>query len=117
MGNKNSTTEINLKSDQPSTEVALKRLKLELMTLRRIGVKRVKIIHGYGSTGQGGSIRSAVRGELFEQARQAKIKAFCPGEMFGPFDKQGRRLLDLDPAFRHDPDWARSNDGVTMVAI
>ncbi len=117
MANANTTTLINLETDKPSTETALRRLKLELMTLRRIGVKRVKIIHGYGSTGKGGSIRNAVRAELLEQARSAKIRAFCPGELFGPFEKQGRHILEVDPAFRNDSDWARSNDGVTLVSI
>lgn len=117
MSNSSATSLINLKTNRPTTETALKKMKLELLTLRRIGVTRVKIIHGYGSTGKGGSIRSAVRAELLEQAREGKIKAFCPGEMFGPFEKQGRAILEIDPAFRSDNDWARSNDGVTLVAL
>lgn len=117
MGNASTTSLINLKTDRPSTEVAIKKLKMELMTLRRIGVTRVKIIHGYGSTGQGGSIRNAVRAELLEMARDNRIKAFCPGELFGPFEKPGRHLLEIDAAFRNDSDWARSNDGVTLVSL
>lgn len=117
MSNSSVTSLINLESDKPSAEAALKKMKLELMTLRRIGVTRVKIIHGYGSTGKGGSIRNAVRAELLEQAREKKIKAFCPGEMFGPFERQGRTILELDAAFRNDSDWARCNDGVTLVAL
>lgn len=117
MGNSSVTSLINLESDKPSAEAALKKMKLELMTLRRIGVTRVKIIHGYGSTGNGGSIRNAVRAELLEMARDGKIKAFCPGEIFGPFEKQGRHILDIDSAFRNDSDWARGNDGVTLVSL
>lgn len=117
MSNSSATSLINLKTDRPSADAAIKKMKLELMTLRRIGVTRVKIIHGYGSTGKGGSIRNAVRAELLEMARDEKIKAFCPGELFGPFEKQGRHILDIDSAFRSDSDWARSNDGVTLVAL
>ena len=88
MSNASATSLINLESDHPTVENAIKKMKLELMTLRRIGVSRVKIIHGYGSTGKGGSIRNAVRAELLDMANEKKIKAFCPGEMFGPFERQ-----------------------------
>ncbi|MEA4889706.1 MAG: hypothetical protein VB070_09620 [Clostridiaceae bacterium] len=93
------------------------KLRLELSTLRRIGVHTVKIIHGYGSTGTGGSIRQATQQYLCEQLKDDKIMAFCPGEAFGPFENAGRHILTLAPSFRQDPDWGRQNDGITVVVL
>ena len=108
---------INLENGMPKTEAALMRLKLELATLRRCGVNCVKIIHGYGSTGTGGSIRLAARNYLREQVQIGRIRAYCPGEQFGPFEESGRKAIQIMPAFRNDPDWGRHNDGITIVII
>lgn len=110
-------TLINLEHGRPKVESAMIKLRLEFATLRRIGVKTVKIIHGYGSTGVGGSIRLATHQFLSEQQQAGKIKAFCPGESFGPFENNGRKIVSLAPAFRQDPDWGRQNDGVTVVIL
>jgi len=93
------------------------KLKLELATLRRVGVQTVKIIHGYGSTGDGGAIRIAARNFLCEQLEANRIKAFCPGENFGPFESSGRKMIALAPSLRQDPDWGRQNDGITIVIM
>ncbi len=110
-------TLINLETGRPKVESAMIRLRLELATLRRIGIHTVKIIHGYGSTGVGGSIRQATHQFLCEQQKAGKIKAFCPGERFGPFENNGRRIVGLAPAFRQDPDWGNQNDGITVVIL
>ena len=93
------------------------KLRLELNTLKRIGVQSVKIIHGYGSTGTGGAIRTATRQFLYEQLKNQSIKAFCHGESFGPFENAGRQIITLVPALYKDPDWGRQNDGITMVVL
>ncbi len=108
---------INLESGMPKTEAAMMRLKLELATLRRCGIRSIKIIHGYGSTGSGGSIRIATRNYLHDQLRQGRIRAFCPGEQFGPFEANGRKAIQLMPSFRTDPDWGRQNEGITIVVV
>ena len=108
---------INLENGMPRTEAAMMRLKLELATLRRCGVNAVKIIHGYGSTGTGGAIRTATRNYLRELLSEGRIRAYCPGEQFGPFETSGRKAIQLMPAFRQDPDWGRQNDGITIVII
>jgi hypothetical protein len=111
------TAVINIEKGRPKVEAALFKLKLELSTLRRIGVKTVKIIHGYGSSGQGGTIRLATHEYLCEQLKKKNIKAFCPGEIFGPFENAGREIVEIAPALHKDPDWGRQNDGVTVVVL
>lgn len=108
---------INLEQGQPTVESALMRLRLELSTLRRTGTATIKIIHGYGSTGIGGAIRLATRQYLSEQLKDGKIKAYCGGEAFGPFENSGRTIVHLAPALRKDHDWGNRNDGVTLVVL
>ncbi len=111
------TAVINIEKDKPKVEAALFKLKLELSTLRRIGVKTVKIIHGYGSSGQGGAIRLAAHEYLCEQLKKKAIKAFCPGENFGPFESAGRDIVEIAPVLHKDSDWGRQNDGITVVVL
>ena len=108
---------INLESGMPDVSTALSRLQNGLYAARATGDRQAKIIHGYGSTGRGGAIRSAVRSELRSYRRRGVIKAFCPGEEFGPFSQGGRDMVFKDPSFKNDRDWARSNDGITIVSF
>jgi len=108
---------VNLEKGMPDSEAALNRLKLELMTLRRMGIDCVKVIHGYGSTGKGGAIKLKTRKYLRSLKSDGKIEYFCPGELFGPFEPDGRKIVELRPVLRNDSDWARSNDGVTIVIL
>jgi hypothetical protein len=108
---------INLEQGLPTVESALMRLRLELSTLRRTGISTIKIIHGYGSSGTGGAIRLATRQFLSEQLKEGKIKAYCAGESFGPFENAGRSIVHLAPALRKDTDWGSRNDGVTLVVL
>jgi hypothetical protein len=108
---------INLERGQPNVESAMARLRLEISTMRRIGIKTIKIIHGYGSTGFGGAIRLAAHQYLHEQIKNKSIRAFCPGENFGPFETAGRQIVTLVPALRHDQDWGHQNDGITIVVL
>lgn len=110
-------TLINIEQGRPTVETAIMKLRLELATLRRVGVKTIKIIHGYGSSGEGGAIRLAARKFLHEQLEANKIKAFCPGENFGPFENSGRKMVTMAPSLRQDPDWGRQNDGITVVIL
>ena len=108
---------LNLEEGMPKAEAAVFKLKLQLATLRRTGIKSVKVIHGYGSSGTGGSIRTAVRHYLRTAQRENRIRDFCPGEYFSPFEKSGRTMIDLDPSLRNDADWGRQNDGITIVIL
>ena len=111
------TVVINLEKGRPKVEAALTRLRLEMSTLRRIGVQTIKIIHGYGSSGSGGAIRLATHQYLCDQLKNKTIRAFCPGESFGPFENAGRQIVEMAPVLHKDPDWGRQNDGITMVVL
>ena len=107
--------EINLETGMPDVSKAMTRLNNLIYAVRASGVRECKIIHGYGSSGKGGAIKSACLMELRGYKRRGLIKEYCPGEKFGPFSEEGRRMTALDPSLNRDRDWARSNDGITVV--
>ena len=106
---------INLESGLPTSEMAMSRLNNQIFLVRSSRVSAAKIIHGYGSSGKGGVIKAATLRQLRQYKQRGVIKDFCPGEKFGPFSEEGRRVVARLPELRKDSDWARSNDGVTII--
>ena len=110
--------EINLESGMPDVKEALSRLNNRLYGARAAAKPNLpcaKLIHGYGSSGTGGAIRNAVRLELRTYKRNRVIQGYMTGEEFGPFSQAGRDLAARYPDIKKDRDWARNNDGITVV--
>jgi len=108
---------INLEQGMPTVEQARSRLIGELIRARAQGVKLVKLIHGYGSTGVGGKLQGGIRSSLADRKRRGEIKEAVPGENWGIFDEASRRILDLHPDLSRDSDFERGNAGVTIVLL
>ena len=85
--------EVNLELGRPSADEALRRLENELAAKRHLRAKAMKIIHGYGSSGKGGRIRTASRKYLRAAQEQGRIYAVLPGERLTIFDEEARRLM------------------------
>lgn len=106
--------EFDIKSDMPTVAAAQTRL-LTILGLCKGKEKIIKIIHGYGSGGTGGAIRTAVRAILQQKRQSRQIKAYIPGEAtydlkgFDEEIRQHKRLLEKDADFH------RGNDGITYV--
>lgn len=107
--------EVNLELGRPSADEALRRLEHELAAKRHLRAKAMKIIHGYGSSGKGGRIRTASRKYLRAAQEQGRIYAVLPGERLTIFDEEARRLMARCPALWDDCDRERYNCGVTFV--
>jgi len=107
--------QIDLEEGRPDVATAMVRLNNRIHAARATGDRACKIIHGYGSTGKGGAIKSACLSELRGYKRRGFIKDFCPGEKFGPFSEDGRRMVAAFPELNRDRDWARMNDGITVI--
>lgn len=105
---------INLESGLPTGDQAMSRLNNQIFLARSRGYA-AKIIHGYGSSGKGGVIKAATLRQLRVYKQRGVIKDFCPGEKFGPFGDEGRRVVAKFPELRKDSDWARNNDGITII--
>ncbi len=76
-----------------------------------------KIIHGYGSTGKGGKIRTEARRYLADQKRRGLIRDFICGEDFSIFDEGTRRAFLVCDDLRRDSDLDRHNNGVTIIIL
>lgn len=113
----NGLREVNIKYDMPTAGQAVKRTTYEIENARRVGVKCVKIIHGYGSHGAGGKIRVEVRAYLERMKRQRRISDYIPGEHFSIFDEATRAAFAKCDDLRRDSDLDRANNGVTIIVI
>jgi hypothetical protein len=109
--------EVNIKAAMPTVAEAKKKLHNELILAKRTGVCGLKIIHGYGSSGEGGALRPALRQALALRKKEGRIRDFVPGERWGIFDETSRRMLDACPDLSRDSDLNRRNNGVTIVLL
>ena len=108
----NTLREVNIKYDMPTADQAVKRTTFEIENARRLGVKCVKIVHGYG-----GKIRVEVRAYLERMKRQGRITDYIPGERFSIFDEATRAAFARCGELRQDSDLERANNGVTIIII
>lgn len=111
----NAYTEINIKEGMPLAAEALSYLKSSVERCRQNRYRCILVIHGYGSSGQGGVIHDKARQWLKAQERNGKVKAVIFGEEFTIFNPQARdmkkRYLELEQLFRV------CNHGVTVVEL
>ncbi len=111
----NYVREVNLELGYPCVDQALRRLSAELDASRHLHAPALKLIHGYGSSGKGGRIRTACRKQLKAELEQGRILDFIPGERFTIFEESTRRAFARCSALRQDPDLEHCNSGVTFV--
>ncbi len=107
----------NIEKFMPTVYQAEILVKNNLETYRRKGIKVFKIIHGYGSTGKGGALRTGIRDYLTQLKRAKIIADFVPGEDWSVFNETTRKILDLDSSFSKDSDLGKMNSGVTIIVI
>jgi DNA-nicking Smr family endonuclease len=101
----------------PTAREACRRLRLAVSAERKRGVKVLKIIHGYGSSGKGGRIREEVRKLLERMVGQGEVTGFLPGEDFRRQSGEARNLVRRFPELKEDSDFGRGNQGVTLVVL
>lgn len=109
--------EVNIKSDLPTVDDAIKRITYNIHTGKRLGYSAIKIIHGYGSTGVGGKIRNEARRYLESQKRKGIIKDYIPGEDFSIFNEKTRNAFEICNELRCDKDLERHNNGITVILL
>jgi len=108
---------INLEKGMPLVHQALERLERAICTGSSQGFKVLTFIHGYGSSGEGGAIKTAVLRQLQFLSHQGRVKAIIPGEEFEGRSGRGRQLLRRFPFLANHRDLNRANPGVTLVIL
>jgi hypothetical protein len=106
--------EVNLEYDMPTVDVAMQRMSNALATQKRLGFKSVILIHGYGSTGVGGSIKKAVHKRLGESSMRGLVRAFVPGE---EWQSRKREFVGMCKALENHQYDIADNYGVTVVIL
>jgi hypothetical protein len=96
---------------------ALQRLDRELNIARRDGIRLLKIVHGYGSSGAGGDIRIAVQKRLCEMAEGGQICGCIYGENWAKSDAVSWKLVCENRELKSDSDLGRRNRGITIVVL
>lgn len=105
----------NVEANFPSLEEARRLVAAEVRHAKRSGVRVLKVIHGYGSSGKGGTLCHGLRKSFALRKRENVIKDFFPGESFSIFNPAVLQLLDAVPELRGDPDLNATNEGVTVL--
>jgi hypothetical protein len=108
---------LNLEAGLPTLEEARQRLLAELRQARQSGVVAVKIIHGYGSSGKGGSQRDGLRKSLLRRKKEGLVTRVIFGEKWSVSEGDARYAIEMCPELRADRDLNRSNEGITLVVL
>jgi hypothetical protein len=74
----------------------------------------LKIIHGYGRSGRGGSTKEVILN--WAHRRRSHLRAVIPGERYGLFDPVTQQLRREAGPFP-DRDLDRANPGVTLLWV
>lgn len=109
--------EIFLKEGNPTAEEAFKRLRNELVRMRQSGIKLVRVVHGYGSSGRGGEIKRQIPFELKLLVNDGRIESFISGEKFNCFNTEAVDLVNRFTELKKDPDYRFENPGMTIVVL
>jgi len=109
--------EVNLKEGSPVVDTAMKYFEQAFSRAKSYGYPVIKFIHGYGSNGSGGKIKTAVQKELAKYKSMGKIREFTAGENFTPFDPATQHIIAAYPDITHDSDYLKTNQGITIVLI
>lgn len=107
--------EIDVAHPPRRPEIVEKMLLEALLLVRNHAHLRViKVIHGYGSSGQGGQTKETVRNWAYVNRKQ--LVDTIDGEHYSIFDAKTQSLRN-ECGQLFDPDLENSNPGVTLLWI
>ena len=110
----NKVAEVNLEYGMPTVDAALIKMRNSLTTYKMQGYKAVILIHGYGASGVGGSIKTAVIRGLGENSMRGLVRDYVCGDQW--FNRK-REMLDMCKDLGNFERKIASNNGVTVVLL
>lgn len=105
----------NVEADFPTVDEARRLVAEEIRRAKREGVRVLKVIHGYGSSGKGGALCVGLRKSFKLRKKEGVIRDFVAGEDFSIFNTTVLAMLEAAPDLRGDMDLNATNEGVTVV--
>ncbi|MBS3872099.1 MAG: Smr/MutS family protein [Firmicutes bacterium] len=111
---KGKVIELNLEAGQPLVAEAIRTLINALLTYKRMGYRAVIVIHGYGSSGTGGAIKSAVKKSLRETSLCGVVRDFVGGD---EWSLKKREFVGICSDLASCEASIAGNAGVTVVLL
>ncbi|MBU3548969.1 Smr/MutS family protein [Polynucleobacter sp. P1-05-14] len=112
------TIELNIKQDGPYVEEALDRLTDILRKSLEIGIKAIILIHGYGSSGEGGRIKWAIHEALENNRYSDRVAEYHFGEDVAFGSESYYALLKRRPGLkRYLKRFKEGNAGMTVLLL
>ena len=108
---------VNLEAGMPTVEEALATLDARISRAMSDGVRLLRVIHGYGSTGRGGKIRAAWRAVLHRKLASRQASAVICGEDYLPASLAARDLVRRFPELKTSERTDADNPGITFVEL
>ena len=91
---------VNIKRNMPLVSQAMTQLGNEIWMAKYARCHALKVIHGYGSSGQGGAIKAACLKLCADRKKSGVIRHYVRGEDFNPFTADGRKAIELCPQLK-----------------
>ena len=112
------TVEINIKQDGPYLEEALERLTDLLRKSIYVVIKAIVLIHGYGSSGEGGRIKWAIHDALENNRYSDRVDEYHFGENVAYGTEAYHALLKRRPGLkRYLKRFKEENAGMTVLLL
>jgi hypothetical protein len=112
------TIELNIKQDGPYVEEALERLTDYLRKSLEVGIKAIVLIHGYGSSGEGGRIKWAVHDALENNRYSDRVDEYYFGEDVAYGSQAYHTLIRRRPGLKHYlRRFKEGNAGMTVLLL
>jgi len=112
------TIELNLKQDGPYVDEALERLTEYLRKSLELGIKAIVLIHGYGSSGEGGRIKWAIHDALENNRYSDRVDEYHFGENIAFGSQAYHALLKRRPGLKpYLKRFKEGNAGMTVLLL
>lgn len=112
------TIELNIKQDGPYVDEALERLTEYLRKCLEIGIKAIVLIHGYGSSGEGGRIKWAIHNALKNNRYADRVDEYYFGEDVAYGSEAYHALHKRRPGLkRYLKRFKEGNAGMTVLLL
>ena len=112
------TIELNIKQDGPYVEEALDLLTDYLRKSLEVGIKAIVLIHGYGSSGEGGRIKWAIHDALENNRYSDRVDEYYFGEDVSFASEAYHALLKRRPGLkRYLKRFKEGNAGMTVLLL
>ena len=110
--------ELNIKQDGPYVDEALDRLTEYLRKSLEVGIKTIVLIHGYGSSGEGGHIKRAIHDALENNRYSDRVDEYYFGENVAYGSEAYQALNKRRPGLkRYLKRFKEGNAGMTVLLL